>query len=167
MEQSLWQKVVNIEKLHQSNQKTTGNSVMWEIRLKIASKVYSKMLHLQVTCGIQNQRQEVHCAHFGSHTFLPISWMCKKQTAVSHSSAEFQINSLDARLRVDGLPALQFWESVLATFSSKPTKGNLERHKRERVIPSHSLSDNCVTFRPIFPTVHTQTDSTYLKTMRQ
>ena len=25
---------------------------------------------------------------FGSHTFVPISWMCKKQTAVSHSSTE-------------------------------------------------------------------------------
>ena len=23
---------------------------------------------------------------FGSHTFVPMSWMCKKQTAVSHSS---------------------------------------------------------------------------------
>ena len=27
------------------------------------------------------------CA-FGSHTFAPMSWMCKKQTAVSHSSTE-------------------------------------------------------------------------------
>ena len=25
---------------------------------------------------------------FGSHTFVPISWMCKKQTSVSHSSTE-------------------------------------------------------------------------------
>ena len=23
---------------------------------------------------------------FGSHTFVPTSWMCKKQTSVSHSS---------------------------------------------------------------------------------
>ena len=28
---------------------------------------------------------------FGSHTFVPISWMCKKQTAVSHSSTESEI----------------------------------------------------------------------------
>ena len=25
---------------------------------------------------------------FGSHTFVPISWMCKKQTSVSHGSTE-------------------------------------------------------------------------------
>ena len=31
---------------------------------------------------------------FGSHTFVPISWMCKKQTAVSHSSTESEIISL-------------------------------------------------------------------------
>ena len=27
----------------------------------------------------------------GSHTFVPISWMCKKQTSVSHSSTESEI----------------------------------------------------------------------------
>ena len=31
---------------------------------------------------------------FGSHTFVPISWMCKKRTAVSHSSKESEIISL-------------------------------------------------------------------------
>ena len=36
---------------------------------------------------------------FGSHTFVPISWMmCKKQTSVSHSSTEAEIMSLDAGL---------------------------------------------------------------------
>ena len=38
----------------------------------------------------------------GSHTFVPISWMCKKQTAVSHSSTESEIIFLDARLRLYG-----------------------------------------------------------------
>ena len=28
---------------------------------------------------------------FGSHTSVPISWMCKKQTSVSHSSTESEI----------------------------------------------------------------------------
>ena len=41
---------------------------------------------------------------FGSHTFLPISWMCKKQTSVSHSSTEAEIISPDAGLRMDGIP---------------------------------------------------------------
>ena len=45
---------------------------------------------------------------FGGHTFVPISWMCKKQTAVSHSSTESEIISLDAGLRLHGLPALEF-----------------------------------------------------------
>ena len=30
---------------------------------------------------------------FGSHTFNPISWMCKKQTSVSHSSKDAEIFS--------------------------------------------------------------------------
>ena len=43
---------------------------------------------------------------FGNRTFVPISWMCKKQTSVSHSSTESEIISLDAGLRVDCLLAL-------------------------------------------------------------
>ena len=50
---------------------------------------------------------------FGSHTFVPISWMCKKQTSVSHSSTESEIISLDAGLRLDGLPALDFWDLIV------------------------------------------------------
>ena len=42
----------------------------------------------------------------GSHTFVPISWMCKKQTSVSHSSTESEIISVDAGLRLDGIPHL-------------------------------------------------------------
>ena len=39
---------------------------------------------------------------FGTQTFVSISWMCKKQTYVSHSSTESQVISLDDGLRVDG-----------------------------------------------------------------
>ena len=48
---------------------------------------------------------------FGSHTFVPISWMCKKQTSVSHSSTESEIISLDAGSRMDGIHALDLWGS--------------------------------------------------------
>ena len=50
---------------------------------------------------------------FRSWTFVPISWMCKKQTSVSHSSTEAEIISLDAGLRMDGIPALDLWNLVL------------------------------------------------------
>ena len=46
---------------------------------------------------------------FGSRTFLLVSWMCKKQTSVSHSSTESEIISLDAGLRMDGSLALDLW----------------------------------------------------------
>ena len=55
---------------------------------------------------------------FGSHTFVPRSWMCKKQTAVSHSSTESEIISLDTGLRLDGLPALEFWDLIVSVFGS-------------------------------------------------
>ena len=49
----------------------------------------------------------------GSHTLVPISWMCKKQTSVSHSSTESEISSLDAGLRLDGIPALDLWDLIV------------------------------------------------------
>ena len=59
---------------------------------------------------------------FGSHTFVPISWMCKKQTSVSHSSTEGEIISLDAGLRMDGIPALTLWDLVIEVFHSVPNR---------------------------------------------
>ena len=54
------------------------------------------------------------CSHFLSiDKPVPVSWMWKKQTAVSHSSTESEIISLDAGLRMDGLLALDLWDTVI------------------------------------------------------
>ena len=42
--------------------------------------------------------------------------MCKKQTAVSHSSTESEIISLDTGLRLDGLSALELWDLIVSVF---------------------------------------------------
>ena len=55
---------------------------------------------------------------FGSRTFVPLSWMCKKQSSVSHSSTESEIISLDAGLRMDGLLALDLWDIVIEVLRS-------------------------------------------------
>ena len=55
---------------------------------------------------------------FGSHTFVPISWMCKKQTSVSHSSTESEIISLDTGLRLDGIPTLDLWGLIVAVLGN-------------------------------------------------
>ena len=51
---------------------------------------------------------------FGSHTFVTISWMCKKQTAVSHSSTESEIISLETGVRSDGLLALELRDLIVS-----------------------------------------------------
>ena len=55
---------------------------------------------------------------FGSHTFVPKSLMCKKQTAVSCSSTESEIICLDTGLRLDGLLALEQWDLIVSVFGS-------------------------------------------------
>ena len=52
----------------------------------------------------------------GPNTFVPISWFCKKQSCISNSSTESELISLDAALRVEGIPALSLWELVIDVF---------------------------------------------------
>ena len=50
---------------------------------------------------------------FGPSTFVPITWVCKKHGAVSHSSSEAEVIALDAALRLEGLPAIMLWDVIL------------------------------------------------------
>ena len=63
----------------------------------------------------------------GSHRSVPISWLCNKQTSVSHSSRESDIISLDAGLRLDGKPALDLWDLIVAVLGNT----NQSNQKRE------------------------------------
>ena len=76
---------------------------------------------------------------FGSHTFVPINWMCEKQTSVSHSSTESEIISLDAGLRLDGITALDLWDLIVAvlhgnTHQSSQARGGLCTNQREVLV---------------------------------
>ena len=80
---------------------------------------------------------------FGSHTFVPIRWTCKKQTAVSHSSTESEIISLDTGLRLDGLPALELWDLIISVLGNssrisdrpeKPENSENKHHKSQNKI---------------------------------
>ena len=76
-------------------------------------------------------------------TLVLISWMCEKQRAVSHRSAERRIrnNSLDADVRMEGLTAWQSWDCVLETFSHPDAEGNLARPSGKRHALSHPVDD--------------------------
>ena len=64
---------------------------------------------------------------------FPKSWMCKKQTSVSHSSTESEIISLGAGLRLDGIPALDLWELIVTVLH-----GNTHQNVQIRGDPNKS-----------------------------
>ena len=104
------------------------------LQLNTANWVHSKTPILLVTLKNKNQPLGEFCVFFGSRTFVPISWMCTKQTSVSHISTESEIVSLDAGLRMDGLLALDLWDVVIEVLrSSKSTKS-----------PTHGAAGNCL-----------------------
>ena len=105
----------------------------------------SKTLTSQVILKIRDPLLEGTLCVFGSHTFVPISWMCKKQTAVSHSSTESEIISLATGLRLDGLPAPELWDLIVSVLgnvsrvSDRSGQPDSDVHKRHKV----SEEDRC------------------------
>ena len=91
---------------------------MWRTRLKNANLVYSRTLHLQVTCEIQLPRQEVYGAYF-DHTRLFQFRGCARSKSQFLTAVQSEIISQDA----SGLPAFQFWECDLVALSSKQSAG--------------------------------------------
>ena len=105
---------------------------------------------------------------FGSHTFLPISWMCKKQTSVSHSSTESEIISFGAGLRFDGVTALDLWDLIVAVLHGNTYQSNQARrdpctnlrevraapHKFQKRKKSHGLIDDLDNVDFISSNVH-------------
>ena len=82
----------------------TNTIVMWVILQNNADWDCFNTQTLQEILKIQNLHQVEHCA-FLEAIRLHQSVGCKKQNSVSHSSVESEIISLDAGLRMDGIPA--------------------------------------------------------------
>ena len=94
----------------------------------------------------------------GSLTFVPTSWMCKKQTSVSHSSTEAEIISLDAGLRMDGIPALDLWDLVIEVFHSSPNQLNNTKDQVQGNLSRDTTSDKHTKNKTKVPTQHDNFD---------
>ena len=82
---------------------------------------------------IQNQLQ-VELFLLGDQTFVPMTSTCKEQTAVSRSSTEAGVRSLDTGLRMGGQNALALWNiaiDVIENLASR-AKGDFSRQLKPR-----------------------------------
>ena len=90
------------------------------------------ILTSQVTRQIGGLHQEEHCGYLEViRTFVPVPCVCKKQTAVSHSRTEAEIISLGTGLRMGGIPALNYWDTVVQLLHLR-AGGDSMRLVRER-----------------------------------
>ena len=88
------------------------NIAMWVTRLSIVDWVCFQDSDFAGDLEDSKSTSAVVLCIFGSRTLVPCSWMCKKQTSVSHSSTKSEVISVDAGLRMDGLLALGLWDVV-------------------------------------------------------
>ena len=113
MDQGHWQTPVSIDFHIFITQVNINNIVMWIMLLNSADWDCFRILILQEMLEDSKSTSGGTLCVFGSHTFVPISWMCKKQTLVSHSSRESEITSLDAGWRMDGIFAFDLWDLIV------------------------------------------------------
>ena len=80
-----------------------------------------------------------------SHTCVPISWTCKKQTAVPHNSTEAELISCDAGLRLEGIPAVIVWDrltDVLEPQAERDHMRNIKPKKTKLLMADKRLTDS-------------------------
>ena len=102
--------------------------VVWVTLLNSADWNCFKTPILQEILKIRNPLLEEHCAFLEVIHLFQSVWMCKKHTSVSHSSTESEIISLDARLRLDGIPVLDLWDLIVSILGN--TNQNHDRTMR-------------------------------------
>ena len=108
---------------------------MWEIQHSIADWDYSKTQTLLGTLKTQNPPQvEFYVSSEVEHSFPQVG--CVRNTSVSHSSTDSEVLSVDAGLRMDGIPALDVWDLVIEVLHSSlnhpSIQGNLCDNEQTR-----------------------------------
>ena len=86
--------------------------------------------------------------NFGEHTFVPISWACKKRTAVSHSSTEAAVILSDTCLRMEGLFALTLWDILIYVVDLPAIKQGVTHHVNSDPKHSKPCKLPLITFPP-------------------
>ena len=90
----------------------TDNIVMWVILLKSAD--WDCFNDSDFAGDLEDFWRNI--VHFGKSYICSNKLNVQEQTAVSHSSTESEIISLDTGLRLDGLPALELWDLISFLF---------------------------------------------------
>ena len=80
----------------------------------------------------------------GPRTFVPVTWMCKKQGAVFHSSSEAEVIALEMAVRMEVLTSLQLWDAVIDVYDGKRMKEYMNinplRHQGGKLNPATNKS---------------------------
>ena len=101
-----------------------SNLVMWETLHNNADWDCFRTLSLLEILKTQN-RPRVR-----NPVYLWKSHVCSQKLSDSHSSTEFEIISLDAGVRMDGIPALDLWDLVIEVLHSS---SNRSKKSKENV----------------------------------
>ena len=151
MDQSLWQTIISFDLLHSSR--------MW-VQTILSCGKHCKTMQIGTVSRLRFCRRSWGFKIYVRWNIVHFRKSCvcsKKQTSVSHSSTESDIISLDAKLRLDGIPALDLWDLIVAVLHGNTYQTNQERgdpHKSPTRIKIHWKRDDLDNVDFISSNVH-------------
>ena len=98
---------------------------------KIEACFYSRMRTSQEICQIPNPRQAACCVS-SDLTHCSFFWCEEKESAVSHSSTGAAFVLLDAGLRIEGMPALNLWDTVIKVLHPTVNRNSVQIAKPQQ-----------------------------------
>ena len=106
MDKTLWQTFGSCDILHWFFNWSLTTLPCGKTQHNTVDRDCSKTPTLLGTLKIRNQHRGDFYVSSGVEHSFPTSWVCENQISVSHSSTESEVISLDAGLRMDGVPTL-------------------------------------------------------------
>ena len=98
---------------------------------KLEACFYSRMRTSQEICQVPNPRQAACCVS-SDRTHCSFLWCEEKQSAVCDSSTGAGFVSLDAGLRMEGMPALNLWDTVIKVLHPTVNRNSVQIAKPQQ-----------------------------------
>ena len=118
MGSGMWQMISKTDFLHSSHKRFPIELWCGKHGTALQTGIVPRLVFCWRPRRLKINFMRIFCAYLESHTFVLVSWMCKKQNAVSHGSTESEMLFLCAGLRLDGFLALDLWDMVIEVLRS-------------------------------------------------
>ena len=152
MDKSMLQTISTFDRIHSSHMWIQAMLICGKHSTTLQIRIVSMLLFLSGDLVEINIRRS--SMHFRMSNVRANKLDVQETDLCSHSSAKAEVISLDAGLRMDGIPALDLWDSVIEVFHSSPNRGETCRQLFNQTCENKFQPRTPISIWPILITFH-------------